>query len=332
MSSAASSVAVGGDAGTHREVARWRAPAVVLGPFALILLVRESLPPWLLTPPASWTLPFVDWINAAVKFLSREQLFGLFTFKDVTRAIGRGIEWPLDFMEGVLISGFEGVGIAPAPWLMVAGLAAVWGWYLRGWRLSLLAGSCIAYVALFGKWKLSMITLSAVLVAAPVAGMLGLLVGILAVKWRAFERVLWPLLNVMQSLPHFSYLIPVAVFIGVSHRAGAIATILFALPPMARLTILGLRGVGAEVREAGVMAGCTPWQMLWKVEVPAARPTLMIGVNQVIMQCLAMVVIASFIGAKGLGHDLLFRLQSLRIGQALEIGVAIVFIAVTLDG
>jgi glycine betaine/proline transport system permease protein len=103
------------------------------------------------------------------------------------------------------------------------------------------------------------------------------------------------------------------------------------MPPMARLTILGLRGVPEEVVEAGVMAGCRPRQMLWKVRIPAARDALMVGVNQVIMQCLAMVVIASFVGAKGLGQDLLFRLQSLRIGQALEIGVAIVFIAVMLD-
>ena len=100
---------------------------------------------------------------------------------------------------------------------------------------------------------------------------------------------------------------------------------------MARLTIFGLRAVSSEIIEAGVMAGSTARQMLWKVQIPAARDALMVGVNQVIMQCLAMVVIASFVGAKGLGQDLLFRLQSLRIGQALEIGVAIVFIAIMLD-
>ena len=174
------------------------------------------------------------------------------------------VEWPLDLMQALLISGFRSLGLPSLPWIMIVGLAAVFGWWVKGWRLALLAGGCIFYVALFGKWKLSMITLSAVLVAAPIAGILGLLLGVAAVKWHNFERVLMPLLNVMQSLPHFSYLIPVAIFIGVSHKAGAIATILFAMPPMARLTILGLRGVSPEVMEAGVMAGCTPRQCYGK--------------------------------------------------------------------
>ena len=319
--------------GATRTAARasWAAGAALFAPFAILLAARDLLPGWAIAPQASWRVPFIEWINVVVEFLRRTPLVGELTFRNMTRAVGRWLEGPLDLMEGVLISGFSDFGIPPLPWVMVVGLVAVWAWYLKGWRLALLAGGCIAYLALFGKWKLSMITISAVLVAAPLAGIIGLALGIAAVKWRAFERVLWPILNVLQSLPHFSYLIPVAVFVGVSHRAGTIATIAFAMPPMARLAILGLRGISPEVREAGLMAGCTGRQMLWKVELPSARPSLMVGVNQVIMQCLAMVVIASFIGAKGLGHDLLFRLQSLRIGQALEIGVAIVFIAITLD-
>ncbi|MGI9502453.1 MAG: ABC transporter permease subunit, partial [Geminicoccaceae bacterium] len=305
--------------------------AIILG-FLLLVLGRTLLPEWAVVVPKGWTIPFIDWINVVVEFLRKVPIFfGLFTFRDLTRSIALAIEWPLDLIEGILISGFSSLGLPPLPWIMVVGLAAVFGWWLKGWRLALLAGGCIFYVALFGKWKLSMITLSVVLVAAPVAGLLALGLGILAVKWRAFERLLLPILNVMQSLPHFSYLIPVSVFIGVSHRAGAIATILFAIPPMARLAILGLRNVSSEIIEAGIMAGSTSRQMLWKVQIPAAREALMVGVNQVIMQSLAMVVIASFVGAKGLGHDLLFRLQSLRIGQALEIGVAIVFIAIMLD-
>jgi glycine betaine/proline transport system permease protein len=305
--------------------------AFVLTPFVLLILLRPVLPEWALVWPQDKAVPFIAWINAVVEVLQKHEIFGLFTFRDVTRGIAELVDYPLDFAEALLVKGFRSWGLPPLPWIMIVGLVTVFGWWLKGWRLGVLAGGCILYIAVFGKWKLSMTTLSVVLVAAPLAGILGLFLGLAALKWRTFEKALWPFLNIMQSLPHFSYLIPVAVFIGVSHKAGAIATILFAFPPMARLTIVGLRGVSNEVLEAGTMAGCTRRQMLWRVRIPAARDTLMVGVNQVIMQCLAMVVIASFVGAKGLGQDLLFRLQSLRIGQALEIGVAIVFIAVALD-
>ena len=313
----------------------WRAPGagplLVLVPFVALLALKPILPEAGIVWPKSIAVPFIDWINVVVNVFHKHEIFGVFTVKDATRAIAFGIEWPLDIVHGLLEGGFRSIGIPAIPWVMIAGLAAVFGWWLKGWRLALLAGGCIVYFAVFGKWSLSMTTLSVVLVAAPIAAAVGVALGVVAVKWPPFERVLWPILNVMQSLPHFSYLIPVALFIGVSHRAGAIATILFAIPPMARLTVLGLKGVSDEVREAGRMAGCTRWQMLFKVEIPAARDSLMLGVNQVIMQCLAMVVIASFVGAKGLGQDLLFRLQSLRLGQALENGVAVVLMAVMLD-
>ena len=267
------------DQGEHGRRNGWLTAGLLLSPFLVLLVLRGALPDWAVTVPKAWHLPFIDWINSVVKVLHKEPIFGLFTFRDVTRSVATMVEWPLDLMEGLLISGFDGLGLPPLPWVMLVGLVAVFGWYLKGWRLSLLAGGCVFYVALFGKWKLSMITLSAVLVTAPLAAVIGLALGIMAVKSRRFEQILWPLLNVMQSMPHFSYLIPVAVFIGVGHKAGAIATVLFALPPMARLTLLGLRGISPEVVEAGIMMGCTPRQMLWKVEIPAARPTIMVGVN-----------------------------------------------------
>jgi glycine betaine/proline transport system permease protein len=200
--------------------------------------------------------------------------------------------------------------------------------------LALLGGGTFFYLSLFslrGIWELSMKTLSAIAVSVPLAAIIGLLIGIAAAKRQRIAMVVAPMLNILQSLPHFSYLIIVAIFFGVGAKAGVIATVIFAFPPMTRLTMLGLREISSEVREAGIMAGCTRWQMLYKVEIPSARSALMLGVNQVIMQCLAMVVIASFIGQPGLGHDLLARLQNLRLGQAFEIGVAVVLIAVTLD-
>jgi len=132
-------------------------------------------------------------------------------------------------------------------------------------------------------------------------------------------------------MPHFSYLIPVMVFFSIGDHAGAIATIIYATPPMVRLTILGLKKVPPEVAEAGRMSGCTDWQLMRRVLIPTARRDILIGVNQVIMQCLAMVVIASLIGAKGLGSNLLIALNGLRIGLALEIGICIVLIAIVLD-
>ena len=307
-----------------------RVAAFLLAPSVFVLLIGPFLPEWLRIVPQEWSAPFVGWINAAVEVLRTEELFGLLTFRDMSRAIANLIDYPLDFVEAILVAGFS-ESVPGLPWIAVTGLAIVLGWYLQGRQLGIIAGVCFAYMAIFGKWELSMVTLSVVLVAAPVAGAIGVVLGILAYKRRWFETLLWPILNVMQALPHFSYMIPVAIFIGIGHKAGTIATIIFAFPVMARLTILGLKGVSPEVREAGVMAGCTNRQMLWKVELPAARPTLMVGVNQVIMLCLAMVVLASFVGAKGLGHDLLNRLRSLWIGQALEIGVVIVFMAIILD-
>ena len=195
----------------------------------------------------------------------------------------------------------------------------------------MLAGLALGYISVFGQWEPAMETLSFVLVAAPISILAGLVLGVLSFKSRALEATLMPLLNVAQTMPHFSYLVPITVFFGVGDHAGAIATIIFATPPMIRLTLLGLKRVPIEVVEAGQMSGCTASQTLLRVMVPTARRDILIGVNQVIMQCLAMAVIASFIGAKGLGFNLLLALNGLRIGLALELGICIVLIAVVLD-
>ena len=132
-------------------------------------------------------------------------------------------------------------------------------------------------------------------------------------------------------MPHYSYLVPVIVLFGVGDHAAAIATIIFATPPMVRLALLGLKNVPMDVVEAGVMNGCGRFQLLFRVLIPTAKRDVLIGVNQVVMQCLAMTVIASFIGAQGLGSNLMIALNSLRIGTGIEIGVCIVLIAVVLD-
>jgi len=297
---------------------------------AVAIVARGPLP-WTVEPPVEALPPLRAWVSQFFKWLVNEFDLGIVTFKEVTRAVTWLLEWPLTWSEAVLYKGFKDAGVGPLPWVAVVAGAAILGHWIGGRRLALLAGLGFFYLAVFGVWKGSMQTLSLIVVTVPFAALLGLGLGIAATRNRRVEAVLTAAFDVMQSVPHLAYLAPVIVLFGFGQVAGLIATAIFAMPPMARCTILGIRTVAPDVVESGVMSGCTPAQLLWKVELPAARPALMVGVNQVIMQSLAMVVIASLIGAVGLGYELLFSLQQLRLGKAVEQGVAIVVMAVVLD-
>ena len=242
-----------------------------------------------------------------------------------------GVKTIVTFTSWDFISEHPWARVPALPWTAVASGTFLMGHFLGGRKLSILAGGSIIYIAVFGQWTPAMQTLSFVLVAVPLSVCLGLMMGVFAYKSKTFEMILTPLLNVAQSMPHFSYLLPVVVFFGIGDHAGAISTVIFATPPMIRLTILGLKKVSPAVLEAGLMSGCNPRQLMFKVLIPTARHDILIGVNQVIMQCLAMAVIASFIGTKGLGYDLLVSLNRLNIGEALELGISIVLIAIVLD-
>ena len=310
----------------HAENRRSAGILLILLAFLLLMGVKPWLPDSLLRPAPYLLLPFADWVNAFSGWLQNELQITL-----VTRAIADVVQYCIDVVGNILLGGNKGFGLPALPWLTVAVLAFMLGYFLGGTRLALLSGGTFTYLALFGQWKLAMQTLSLVFVSAPAAIILGLLLGIACQRKRWLEIAITPLLNIAQSLPHFSYLLPVVIFFGVGHHAGAIATIIFAAPPMIRMTMLGMKRISPEIIEAGHASGCSGSQRLWRVEVPSARQEIMVGINQVIMQCLAMVVIASFIGAPGLGYKLLLLLQSLRIGDAIEIGVAIVLIAIMLD-
>ena len=149
-----------------------RVAVFLLAPSAFVLLIGPFLPEWLRIVPQEWSAPFVGWINVAVEVLRTEELFGLLTFRDMSRAIANLIDYPLDFVEAILVAGFS-ESVPGLPWIAVTGLAIVLGWYLQGRQLGIIAGVCFAYMAIFGKWELSMVTLSVVLVAAPVAGAIG---------------------------------------------------------------------------------------------------------------------------------------------------------------
>jgi len=267
-------------------------------------------------------------------------------FREITRAISNSFLLVITFVREIFLGGTKTIVAFtswdfidknpwanwPAlPWTVISGWAIVLGYKLQGKGLAILAAFSTGYIGIFGQWEPSMQTLSFVLIAAPVSVILGLALGIWGYKKKWVEAALNPLLNVAQTMPHYSYLVPVIVLFGVGDQAAAIATIFFATPPMVRLTMLGLKNISPDIVDAGLMNGCNRFQLLLRVQVPTARRDILIGVNQVVMQCLAMTVIASFIGAQGLGSNLMIALNSLKIGSGLEIGLCIVLIAVLLD-
>jgi glycine betaine/proline transport system permease protein len=203
--------------------------------------------------------------------------------------------------------------------------------YAKDRGLALLVALCLLYLAVFGQWESAMVTLSSIVIAVPLGVALGLAVGIAAYRHPAFERAITPVLDLMQTVPIFAYLVPILWFFGFSPVAAMVATVVYATPPMVRNAVLALQRVPADVKDFGQMAGCTRRQMMWRVLIPSARPWLMIGVNQVIMLSLNMVIIASMIGAGGLGHDVLAALRRLDFGAGLEAAVAITLLAIALD-
>jgi len=249
----------------------------------------------------------------------------------VTRFLGKSLKGLIEIFQNILLGGRKGFGLDAPPWTALLVIALVLGYALKGWRLSVLAGGTVCYFAVFGLWKYSMQTLSLLMASVPISITIGLALGIFCYKKKSIEALILPLLSVAQTVPHFAYLIPVFVFFGVGTQTGVIATIIFAVPPMVRLTLLGLKKISPEIVEAGKMSGCTDRQLLFRVQLPSARNEIMLGVNQVIMQCLAMVVIAAFIGADGLGFRLLNKLNTLKLGESAEIGIAIVLLAIVLD-
>ncbi|HUF55168.1 MAG TPA: ABC transporter permease subunit [Thermohalobaculum sp.] len=293
---------------------------------------------WLVEYPRGWRAPLAGWISAFMEWLVEEASFGLFTFREATRGLSWAIGQPYEFVRALLIDGFrQGEGSAavqiapPMSWIAVIATVVAVAHYARSWRLAALVGACFLYLALFGQWQSAMVTLASILIAVPIGAAGGLLLGIAAYRWRWADRVLRPLLDLMQTVPVFAYLVPILFLFGFGPVAALVATIIYAMPPMVRITTLSLRKVPEEIREFGRMVGCSQAQMTWKVLVPSALPSLMVGLNQVIMLSLNMVIIASMIGAGGLGYDVLASLRRLDIGSGLEAGVAIVVMAIALD-
>ena len=313
----------------------WLVAAAV---FVLFWQFGEPIAKWAFDYPSGWRIPAARWIGNATKWLVDQASFGLFTFTDLTRFVAAVIDVPYRIALSLLHTGLlSGQGssaeqvLPPVSWIAVIAVMVLIGLHAGGLRLAILVGLCFGFLAVFGQWGSAMITLASIVVAVPIGVAVGLFLGLAAYRWPAFERALVPVLDLMQTIPVFAYLVPVLFFFGFGPTAAIVATLIYALPPMARVTVLALRSVPLEIRDLGVMVGCSRRQMTWRVMVPSAKDSLMVGVNQVIMLSLNMVIIASMIGAGGLGFDVLSALRRLDFGAGLESGLAIVALAVALD-
>ena len=303
------------------------AVGIAFGALMLTALhAMDSLPAGLVRLDESLVPPFALWLDAMFNYIKDD--LGLLV---LTRTLTDGLEILLDASANIFYGKRRWPYIGPIPWAALAGVTAVIGYYLGGWRLALLGGGTFVWTALIGQWTIAMQTVSVLAVSVPLAFFIGISLGIWAWKSKWVDNALRPILSVLQTLPFFTYLLPAVIFFKVGPTAGAVATTIYAIPPMILMTTLGLKKVPPEIIEAGKMSGCTRWQMLRHVFIPAARTEILVGVNQVIMLCLAMVVLTAFIGMPGLGAKLLAMMGSFKLGRSLEIGVTIVLVAVMLD-
>jgi glycine betaine/proline transport system permease protein len=317
-------------------VTLWRAIWAVLAVVALGCAVL--LPEGWMWPGEALQLPLAGWITAGVKWLTDSAAIGPVSFKDVTRAAAAVIEAPYEAVKVLLVEGIkDGQGrrantiVPPLSWVAVTVAAVALGHYAKDIWLGLLAGALMIYLAVFGQWESAMVTLASIVIAVPMGVLGGLALGMAGWRWRWVDKALQPVLDLMQTIPTFAFLVPILVLFGFGPVAALLATMIYAMPPMVRVTMVALRAVPDEIVDFANMAGCTPAQRMRKVMLPVALPDLMVGVNQVIMLSLNMVIIASMIGAGGLGADVLESLRRLNIGGGIEAGLAITALAVVLD-
>jgi len=260
--------------------------------------------------------------------------------------LGDGVEMAVEWVEshfggfldllsavlGALVGGLKDVLLFLPPLAMALVIAAfVWAVSRRNSKMATATLLGLLLIGNMQLWSLSMETLALVISSTLVALVIGIPVGILCSRSDAANSMITPILDLMQTMPSFVYLIPAVIFFGLGNVPGMIATVVFAMPPTIRLTNLGIRQVPKDLVEVAEAFGSTPRQKLLKVQLPLAMPTIMAGVNQCIMLSLSMVVIAAMIGARGLGYQVLVGIQRVDIGTGFEAGLAIVIIAMVLD-
>ncbi len=260
-------------------------------------------------------IPLDVWISVFVEWLVENY-----------REFFQIIKWPVE----QTLTGFDTVLNAVHPVVVIL-VFAFFAWRFSGKGLAVFSILSMVFIGLLGLWSETMTTLAMVLSSVIFCGIAGVPLGIAAGRNDRVEKILRPFLDAMQTTPSFVYLVPIVMLFSVGNVAGVLATIIFAMPPIIRLTSLGIRQVHPELVEAAIAFGATNWQVLRKVQIPLAMPTILAGLNQTIMMALAMVVIAALIGAGGLGSPVVMGLNTLDIGLAVIAGLSIVLLAMVLD-
>ncbi|OOG25704.1 ABC transporter permease [Thioalkalivibrio denitrificans] len=250
----------------------------------------------------------LDWLTDKFAFITRA----------VSNVLGNGVDAVVTLLT------------YPPPWVVIALFAAL-AWYLAGRRVGIGTAAGLAFLWNLQLWHATMETLTLVMFATAVAVAIAMPIGILGGLSERFHRAIMPVLDFMQTMPAFVYLIPAIPFFGLGQVSAMFATVVFSMPPAIRLTTLGIRQVPAELTEAADAFGATRAQKLFKIQLPLAVPTIMAGINQTIMLALSMVVIAAMIGAGGLGGEVWRAIQRLQPGAGFEAGIAIVIVAMILD-
>ena len=262
----------------------------------------------------------------------------LFTYS--AESIDISINWlrasyatAFDAMTNVLRQSLIRVEVAfmQTPWPVVAFLFLVLSWAYTGWGTTIFVGSSLAFLALFELWQIAMQTMALVVVSTVVCVLIGLPIGIWMAKNKIARFITEPILDVMQTIPSLSYLVPAVAFFGISQPPAVLATVVFAMPPMIKLTALGIRQVPESTKEAALAFGASQQQLLRKVELPMAVPSIMAGLNQTIMLALSMATISAFIGAEGLGAIVTAALGDAQAGKGLLAGIAIALVAMMID-
>jgi glycine betaine/proline transport system permease protein len=307
--------------------------------------VRSGLPPQHIVLSALFMVIIVATAMVHYSFPGRYSLLSTFPTDPDIRLTGitlveNFIAWCVSnseaFFDGLtfairsLLDALE-VILVQTPWIVIVSLIVLLTWLTAGLRTAIYSGAFLAYMGLLGFWEAAMTTLALLGTAALLSIAIGIPLGMFAARRPRFYAFIQPIMDFMQTMPAFVFMVPVIAFFGVGKPAAVIVTMIFGGTPVVRLTVLGLRGVPESVREAAISFGANKWYLLTKVDLPLASPSIRAGINQTIMLSLAMVVVASLIGAKGLGEDVLEALQYANVGQGILAGFAILFCAMILD-